>query len=269
MAEPSRSVTVVIPARYGSSRFPGKPLIPLLGKPMIQHVYERARACRLVEEVIVATDDERIRAAVEGFGGHAVLMTEPYRTGTDRVAGVARGHAGDYFLDLQGDEILLDPELLSDLIEPCLAAGEGMATLKRRIDSADELHNPGVVKVVTDADGYALYFSRAPIPVVRDDVERTARAGLHFIHLGLYIHRRDVLMRLAALPTGLLEDAEKLEQLRALEHGIRIRVWETRHPSLRIDTPDDVPGAAERLSRYEAGTRPLVAESLMQGQEPR
>ena len=107
MADPSRAVTVVIPARYGSSRFPGKPLIPLLGKPMIQHVYERAKACRSVAQVIVATDDKRIQTAVEAFGGRAVLMTEPYRTGTDRVAGVARGHAGDYFVDLQGDEILL------------------------------------------------------------------------------------------------------------------------------------------------------------------
>jgi len=267
MAEPSRAVTVVVPARYGSSRFPGKPLVPLLGKPMIQHVYERAKACRSVKDVIVATDDERIQAAVEAFGGRAVRMTEPYRTGTDRVAGAARRHAGDYFLDLQGDEILLDPELLSDLIDPCVAAGEGLATLKRCIDSVDDLHNPGVVKVVTDADGYALYFSRAPIPVVRDEVRLTVTAGLHFVHLGLYMYRRDVLMQLSALPTGLLEDAEKLEQLRALEHGIRIRVWETKHPSLRIDTPDDVAGAVERLRHYE-GTRPLVAESPMHGRGP-
>jgi 3-deoxy-manno-octulosonate cytidylyltransferase (CMP-KDO synthetase) len=265
MAEPSRAVTVVIPARYGSSRFPGKPLIPLLGKPMIQHVYERAKACRSVAQVIVATDDERIQAAVEAFGGRAVLMTESYRTGTDRVAGVARGHAGDYFIDLQGDEILLDPELLSDLIEPCLAAGEGMATLKRQIDSVADLHNPGAVKVVTDDSGYALYFSRAPIPVVRDEVERTITAGLHFIHLGLYMYRRDVLTQLSALPTGLLEDAEKLEQLRALEHGIRIRVWETKQLSLRIDTPDDVPDVVERLRHHEAGIRPLLAESPMHG----
>jgi 3-deoxy-manno-octulosonate cytidylyltransferase (CMP-KDO synthetase) len=269
MAEPSRAVTVVVPARYGSSRFPGKPLIPLLGKPLIQHVYERATACRSVKEVIVATDDERIQAAVEAFGGRAMLMTEPYRTGTDRVAGVARRHAGDYFVDLQGDEILLDPELLTDLIEPCVAAGEGMATLKRRIDSVDDLHNPGVVKAVTDADGYALYFSRAPVPVVRDDVKRPVTAGLHFIHLGLYMYRRDVLMQLSALPTGLLEDAEKLEQLRALEYGIRVRVWETKHSSLRIDMPDDVPGAVERLRRYETGTRPLAVESPIDGRGSR
>ncbi|HJR76628.1 MAG TPA: 3-deoxy-manno-octulosonate cytidylyltransferase [Nitrospiraceae bacterium] len=268
MAEQVPAVTVVIPARYGSSRFPGKPLIPLMGKPMIQHVYERARACRAVEEVIVATDDERIRAAVEGFGGRAVLMTEPYRTGTDRVAGLARRHPGDYFLDLQGDEILLDPELLSDLIEPCLTAGEGMATLKRRIDSVDDLHNPGVVKVVTDSDGYALYFSRAPIPVVRDEPGRTVTAGLHFIHLGVYMHRRDVLMQISSLPTGRLEDAEKLEQLRALEHGIRIRVWETRHPSVRIDRPDDVPAAAEQLRRHRAVAGQAVMENPMHGRVP-
>ena len=267
MAKPSHAVTVVVPARYGSSRFPGKPLVTIMGKPMIQHVYERARLCRAVAKVIVATDDERIQTAVEGFGGCAVLMKEPYRTGTDRVAGLARDHAGEYFLDLQGDEILLNPDLLSDLIQPCLATGEGMATLKRRIDSVEDLHNPGVVKVVTDPDGYALYFSRAPIPVVRDETRRTVTAGLHFIHLGLYMYRRDVLMQLSTLPTGLLEDAEKLEQLRALEHGIRIRVWETKHPSLRIDTPDDVPGAVERLRHYE-GTRPLVAESPMHGRGP-
>lgn len=255
MAEPSPAVTVVVPARYGSSRFPGKPLIQLMGKPLIQHVYERAKACRAVDEVLVATDDERIQAAVEAFGGRAMLMAESYRTGTDRVAGVARRHAGEYFLDLQGDEIILNPDLLSDLIAPCLATGEGMATLKRRIDSVDDLHNPAVVKVVTDSGGYALYFSRAPIPVVRDGTAQTVTAGLHFVHLGLYMYRRDVLMRLSSLPSGILEDAEKLEQLRALEHGVRIRVWETTHLSLRIDTPDDVSGAAERLGRFELKMR--------------
>lgn len=185
MAEPSPAVTVVIPARYGSSRFPGKPLVRLLNKPLIQHVYERARSCPVVDEVIVATDDKRIQAAVEAFGGRAVLMTDPYRTGTDRVAGLAHRYGGDYVLNLQGDEILLDPQLLSDLIQPCLAAGEGMATLKRRIESVDDLYNPGVVKVVTDAQGYALYFSRSPIPVVRDETPRRVTPGLHFIHLGL------------------------------------------------------------------------------------
>lgn len=246
-ADVGRSVTVVIPARYGSSRFPGKPLIELVGKPMIQHVYEQARASRMVDDVLVATDDERIKAAVERFGGQVLMMTEPYRTGTDRVAGVAKAHVSDCFVDLQGDEILLHPDLITDLVEPFLASDAPMGTLKRRIASDQDLHNPGVVKVTTDREGNALYFSRAPIPLVRDDPKRSVVPGLHFIHLGLYIYRRETLARLAALPTGVLEEAEKLEQLRALEHGIRIRVWETSHASLRIDSPEDVPVALRQL----------------------
>lgn len=248
-------MTVVIPARYGSSRFPGKPLVEFLGKPMIQHVYEQAKACRAVNDVLVATDDERIKAAVERFGGRVVMMTASYRTGTDRVAGVAETHRGDCFVDLQGDEILLHPDLMTDLIEPFLASDAAMGTLKRRIESAQDLQNPGVVKVATDHEGYALYFSRAPIPLVRDDPQGSAVPGLHFIHVGLYIYRRETLKRLAALPTGILEEAEKLEQLRALEHGIRIRVWETAHASLRIDRPEDVPDALEHLRSHESGRR--------------
>ena len=248
-----RSVTVVIPARYGSTRFPGKPLVSLLGRPMIQHVYEQARACRLVDEVLVATDDERIKSAVEGFGGQAVMMTEPYRTGTDRVAAVAKTRPGDCFVDLQGDEVLLHPDLMTDLVQPFLASDATIGTLKRRIESAQDLQNPAVVKVTTDRDGYALYFSRAPIPLVRDDPQRTAVPGLHFIHLGLYIYRRETLMQLAAMPTGVLEEAEKLEQLRALEQGMRIRVWETTHSSLRIDSPEDVVRAVHQLRETPTG----------------
>lgn len=253
-ADVKRSVTVVIPARYGSSRFPGKPLVDLMGKPMIQHVYEQAKACRVVDEVLVATDDERIKTAVERFGGKVVIMTEPYRTGTDRVAAVAQARGGDCYVDLQGDEILLHPDLITDLIEPFLDSDAPMGTLKRQIASDQDLHNPGVVKVTTDRDGYALYFSRAPIPLVRDDPKRAAVPGLHFIHLGLYIYTRETLSRLTALPTGTLEEAEKLEQLRALENGIRIRVWQTAHQSIRIDSPDDVPGA---LTQLRGGTTGL------------
>lgn len=257
MNKTSRSVTVVIPARYGSSRFPGKPLAELSGKPMIQHVYERAVACRAVSEVLVATDDERIKQAVERFGGRAVLVTGEYRTGTDRVAAVARMFDRDCFIDLQGDEIPLNPELLTDLIEPFLGSGASMGTLKRVMDSTEDLFDPAVVKVVTDAKGDALYFSRAPIPFVRDDPRRQAVGGLHYIHLGLYIYTKETLLRLASLPTSRLEDAEKLEQLRALDHGIRIRVWETKHASLRIDRPEDVPNVAERLQDFEAVKREL------------
>ncbi|MGC3976167.1 MAG: 3-deoxy-manno-octulosonate cytidylyltransferase [Nitrospira sp.] len=246
----TRSVTVVIPARYGSSRFPGKPLVDLLGKPMIQHVYEQAKGCRVVDDVLVATDDDRIKKAVEGFGGQVLMMREPYRTGTDRVAAVAKMRGGDCYIDLQGDEILLHPDLITDLVEPFLASDAPMGTLKRRIDSDQDLQNAGVVKVTTDREGNALYFSRAPIPLVRDDPKRSAVPGLHFIHLGLYIYTRETLASLTAFPTGILEEAEKLEQLRALENGIRIRVWETSQMSLRIDSPEDVPVALAHLRAH-------------------
>ena len=257
MSRPSRSVVVVIPARYGSTRFPGKPLVRLNGKPMIQHVYERAAACRLVSDVLVATDDERIKQAVEQFGGRVVMVNGDYRTGTDRVAAVARMFAGDFFVDLQGDEIPLNPELLADLIEPFIQSGAEMGTLKRVLDTTEDLHNPAVVKVVTDARGYALYFSRAPIPLVRDDPDRRVVGGLHYIHLGLYMYTKETLLRFAGLPTSALEDAEKLEQLRGLDHGIRIRVWETKHASLRVDQPEDVPAVAEKLQQYDVLKREL------------
>ena len=250
MGKATPSVMVVIPARYGSSRFPGKPLVMLGRKPMIQHVYEQAAACRVVTEVLVATDDERITQAVKGFGGRVVMVAGNYRTGTDRVAGVARMVDGDYFVNLQGDEIPLQPDLLTDLIEPFIDSGTGMGTLKRAIEAMEDIHNPAVVKVVTDRLGNALYFSRAPIPLVRDDAARRAVEGLHYVHLGLYMYRRDTLLELASLPSGRLEDAEKLEQLRALEHGIPIRVWQTQHASLRVDTPEDVEPAAAKLQQH-------------------
>jgi 3-deoxy-manno-octulosonate cytidylyltransferase (CMP-KDO synthetase) len=248
-------VTIIIPARYGSSRFPGKPLAPLMGKPLIQHVYERARSAARVKAVLVATDDQRIVKAVEGFGGKAVLTSESFRTGTDRVAAMARQLPGDVFLDLQADEIPLDPALISDLIVPFLGADAGMGTLKRKLSSTDDLLNPAVVKVVTDRNDHALYFSRAPIPLVRDAAPGSLDPRLHFVHLGLYIYTRATLEVLTSLPTGRIEEAEKLEQLRALEHGIPITVWETEQPSLRIDTPEDLTHAAAILQRPEAVCR--------------
>jgi 3-deoxy-manno-octulosonate cytidylyltransferase (CMP-KDO synthetase) len=252
-------VSVIIPARFGSSRFPGKPLVPLMGKPLIQHVYERASGAAGVGTVLVATDDKRIRDAVEAFGGRAVLTTDPFRCGTDRVAALARELPGDIFLDVQADEIMLDPALLSDLIIPFLDSTIGMGTLKRKLTQAADLHNPAVVKVVTNESGDALYFSRAAIPHVRDQEPGSREAplheGLHYMHLGIYIYRRATLMKFSALPTGRLEEAEKLEQLRALEHGIRIRVWETEHASLRIDTPQDLNDAEATLQRLDAVCR--------------
>lgn len=224
---------------------------------MVQHVYERAVACRMVSDVLVATDDDRIKQAVEQFGGRVLMVTGDYRTGTDRVAAVARMFAGEFFVNLQGDEIPLNPELLADLIEPCIHSGAEIGTLKRAMDATDDLSNPAVVKVVTDAKGYALYFSRAPIPLVRDDPDRRVVSGLHYIHLGVYMYTKDALLRFAALPTGPQEDAEKLEQLRGLEQGMRIRVWETKHASLRVDTPEDVALVTEKLQQFEAIKREL------------
>lgn len=254
MLDRTTPVTVVIPARFGSSRFPGKPLAMLAGKPLIQHVYERALASTGVDRVLVATDDARISQAVTAFGGVVVMPKGQFRTGTDRVAAVASQLRGRVFVNLQGDEIVLHPRLLSDLIEPFVASRAGMGTLKRALATAAEARNPAIVKVVTDRDGYALYFSRAPIPCDRTRGVGQVVAGLHYAHLGIYIYTRDTLLKLARLPTGLLEEAEQLEQLRALEHGLKIRVWETAYPSLRIDTPQDL-RKAEVVLRREAQAR--------------
>ncbi len=240
-------VTLVIPARFGSSRFPGKPLAVLAGKPLIQHVYSRALAVRNVDHVWVATDDDRICKVVEGFGGKAMMTEESFRTGTDRVAAVAQQLPGEIFVNLQGDEIPLHPGLLTDLITAFQTSGAGMGTLKRPLQCESELHNSHNVKVVTDQQGQALYFSRAPIPFLRNGEPRPVVAGLHYLHLGVYIYTRETLLHLANLPTSQLEEAEKLEQLRALEHGIPIRVWETAHRSLRVDRPEDIEEATKVL----------------------
>ena len=234
----SPHVAIVIPARYASSRFPGKPLALLAGKPLIQHVYEQAVRVPKVAEVLVATDDVRIHESVEQFGGRSVMVTTPCRTGTDRVAEATRELPCEIVVNLQADEILLSPDLLLDLIDPFLAGDAEMGTLRRPLTCQEEFAQSSVVKVVTDRQGRALYFSRAPIPHVRDRVpEDSPFASLH---LGVYIFRRATLNRFTALPSGELEEAEKLEQLRALEHGIPIHVWETSHASLRIDTPEDL-----------------------------
>lgn len=258
MGEANTPVTIVIPARYGSSRFPGKPLAMLAGKSLIQHVYERAKACPELSQIVVATDDARIQDAVKEFGGTVLMVEGPFRTGTDRVAAVARQCPGRVFVNLQGDEIVLHPGLFADLIPPFLQSGAGIGTLKRRLNSAEEAANPGVVKVVTNQQGEALYFSRAPIPYVRDGHAGDIVLGLSYMHLGVYVYTREALMRFADLPTGRLEEAEQLEQLRALEYGIPIRVWETAHPSLRIDTPADLQDASAVLAQETKADREVV-----------
>ncbi len=243
-------VTVVIPARYASTRFPGKPLQDILGKPMIQHVCERAARAACVDRVIVATDDERIFKAVEGFGGEAQMTRIEHATGTDRLAEVAERIESDLVVNVQGDEPLIDPRMIDLAVTPLLAdPGIPMGTLKSPIETSADYRNPHIVKVVTDQDGFALFFSRAPIPHARDlaDTDRLSDPLPHK-HIGLYVYRRDFLLRYPTLPATPLENLEKLEQLRALEHGYRIRVVATELTSQGVDTPEDLLRVAAILS---------------------
>ena len=230
-------IVAIIPARFASTRFPGKPLADLDGRPMIEHVYRRAVACRAVSRVIVATDDLRIATTVTGFGGQVRLTRGDHRTGTDRLAEVAATLDCDVVVNVQGDEPLLDPRAISEVVAPFFDPSISMTTLYRRIDSQAEFANPNVVKVVLDRGGFALYFSRAPIPHARDP-----RGGWPplYRHIGLYAYRRSALLVLASLEPTPLERAEALEQLRAVEHGIRIKAVETEYDSISVDTPDEL-----------------------------
>jgi len=241
-------VVVVIPARFGSTRLPGKPLVPLAGKPMIQRVYERARMAEKVGRVIVATDDERIVKAVETFGGEARMTRADHRTGTERVAEVAAHAEGDVFVNVQGDEPLLDPAAVdaavSALLEEPAAA---IATLATPVKTPGDIMDPNVVKTVLDFDGNALYFSRAPIPWVRDTTGKVL--ARHLKHLGLYVFQRDALLEYPTLPQGDLERIEQLEQLRWLENGWKIRVAEVEHDAVSVDVPEDVARVEKLLEK--------------------
>jgi 3-deoxy-manno-octulosonate cytidylyltransferase (CMP-KDO synthetase) len=247
---------VVIPARFGSTRLPGKALIAIAGKPMVQWVHERARASRAAE-VIIATDDTRIAEAGRAFGA-AVEMTAPeHQSGTDRIAEVARAKrwsANDIVVNVQGDEPLM-PHVLIDQVAQLLSdnAGAGLATLAAQLTRLEDLLDPNVVKVVADGEGRALYFSRAPIPWNRDSASagfasQTSFAGARR-HVGIYAYRVNALLRLAALAPTPLEQTEKLEQLRALENGIEIRVAEAlQRPGADVNTRDDLERVAALLS---------------------
>jgi 3-deoxy-manno-octulosonate cytidylyltransferase (CMP-KDO synthetase) len=232
------SIVAVIPARYASTRLPGKPLADLDGRPMIEHVYRRVAASKLISQVIVATDDLRIATRVHDFGGKVRLTKATHETGTDRLAEVAASLDCDVVVNVQGDEPLIDPHAIDELVAPFgNEPAVQMTTLFRRINDAAELTNPNIAKVVVDRGGYALYFSRAPIPYVRDP-----RGGWPpmYRHIGVYGYRRKTLLVLASLEPTPLERAEALEQLRALEHGIRIKAVETRHESFEVNTPEDL-----------------------------
>jgi 3-deoxy-manno-octulosonate cytidylyltransferase (CMP-KDO synthetase) len=239
----------VIPARYGSTRFPGKPLAPIAGKPLIQHVIERCKAARLLQEVIVATDDPRIRDVAVKFC--RVEMTSPdHPSGTDRIAEVIQRTSGDGAVNIQGDEPLINPSVI-DAVAAALANAE-MSTAAVPIKNVEEYDNPNVVKVVVNATERALYFSRRTIPYVRDAANRSAAkqlAAFPFLkHLGIYGYRRDTLLRLVKFQVSPLERAERLEQLRALEHGIEIAVVRVDYEAVGVDVPADV-RRVERLLR--------------------
>jgi len=230
-------VVVVIPARYGSTRFPGKPLADIDGRPMIEHVYRRAAASPFVSRVVVATDDLRIATRVNDFGGNVRLTRADHQTGTDRLAEVALSLDCDIVVNVQGDEPLLDPRAIAEALAPFTDASVSITTLYRRIENPGDLVNPNIVKIVLDRGGYAMYFSRAPIPYTRDP-----RGGWPplYRHVGLYAYRRSALLVLASLEPTPLERSEALEQLRALEHGIRIKAVETAYDSIGVDTPEDL-----------------------------
>jgi 3-deoxy-manno-octulosonate cytidylyltransferase (CMP-KDO synthetase) len=234
-----RKILGVIPARYASSRFPGKVLVTIAGKSMLQHVYERASLARYLTSITIATDDQGVYDEARRFGA-PVRMTRPdHLSGTDRVAEIASADSAEIVVNIQGDEPLIDPAAIDAVIlpmtdDPSLA----MATLKKRIEDPRETTDPNVVKVVTDRTGNAIYFSRSTIPYVRD--REAAGATIHFKHIGLYVYRRDFLLSYPELPVGPLEQAERLEQLRALENGYSIRVVETEYESMGVDTPADL-----------------------------
>jgi 3-deoxy-manno-octulosonate cytidylyltransferase (CMP-KDO synthetase) len=230
------SVLAVIPARFRSTRLPGKILANIAGKPMIEHVYRRAAAALRVHAVIVATDDERIATAVRAFGGAALMTRADHVSGTDRIAEVVSALPCHAVVNVQGDEPLIESATIDAAIEPLLTdPSVEMSTLSRPFQSLEEFKSPHVVKVVTNIAGDALYFSRSPIPHRPEGLPPGARA-----HVGLYVYRRETLLKLAATPAVPLEIEESLEQLRALAHGIRIRVIETRHLVAGVDTPEDL-----------------------------
>lgn len=244
-------ILAVIPARYGSTRFEGKPLADILGKPMIQYVYEGVRESKLIDEVIVATDDQRILEAVKAFGGKALMTSPSHFTGTDRVAEVTRKLKSEIVVNVQGDEPLIRGSFIDAAIRPLLTDETlQMSTLMTRIEEVRDWLNPHVVKVVVDQKNFALYFSRSPIPFPRDlQIGRLESNPFGtnrplpkrvFKHIGVYVLRRQFVLRFAKMKPTPLEKLERLEQLRALENGYRIKVTAVNYEPLSVDTPEDL-----------------------------
>jgi len=236
----------VIPARYPSVRFEGKVLADILGKPMIQHVWESACKAKALDDLIVACDDERILEAVKGFGGKAVMTARGHGSGTERITEVVADRDVRVVVNIQADEPLIHPAMIDDVAYPLLQSEDlVVATLMKRIEREEEIADPNVVKVVADKKGFALYFSRCPIPFVRDD-EPGMR--VHYKHIGLYAYTKDFLFIYKKLAPTRLEQYEKLEQLRILENGYPIKVMETKHETVGVDTREDLARVCDLLN---------------------
>ena len=241
-------VVVVIPSRYAATRLPGKPLVNLAGKPMVQRVYEQAKLAQTVHRVLVATDDQRIVDAVQAFAGEARMTRSDHRTGTERIAEVAAHEPGDVFVNVQGDEPLIDPVAIDTAVAALLEDPPAqIATVATPIRHVPDIMDPNVVKTVLDFDYNALYFSRAPIPWVRDTQQKIHVR--YWKHLGLYVFQREALLEYPTFPQGELEKIEQLEQLRWLENGWKIRVAEVEHDAVSVDVPEDVTRVEKLLQK--------------------
>ncbi|MDQ1256926.1 MAG: 3-deoxy-manno-octulosonate cytidylyltransferase synthetase [Candidatus Hydrogenedentes bacterium] len=240
-SEPLPRVLAVIPARFASTRFPGKIIAPVCGKPLVLHAYERALEASRVSDAVIATDSAEVVEALRPFDARVVMTRADHVSGTDRIAEVAAGSDADIVVNVQGDEPLLDPAVIDAAVDALLAAPDAsMATARRLITEFAEIHDPNVVKVVCDLRGRALYFSRCTMPFIRDEADRQGVPKCFWQHIGLYVYRRGFLLNYARMPQTPLERIEKLEQLRALENGYSIVVVDTEYESVGVDTPADL-----------------------------
>jgi 3-deoxy-manno-octulosonate cytidylyltransferase (CMP-KDO synthetase) len=245
-------VVAVVPARYGSVRLPAKPLADICGKPMIQWVYEKTKQSKLCTRVVVATDDERIASVVRSFGGEAIMTSTEIQSGTDRMAAVAKQIEGDVFVNVQGDEPLIDPSAIDQAIQPVLDEKFELTSLRVPLKSTDDLMNLNVVKVIVDDANRALYFSRYPIPYSRVAPETATSPFLCSKHVGIYVYTRDALLKVSSLVPTELERAESLEQLRAMKAGIAIGVFEADFDSVGVDSQEDLERVRKILSGKQA-----------------
>ncbi len=257
-------IVAVIPARWRSTRLKGKVLADINGKPMVQHVWERVSRAHEVDEVVVAVDRDRVQKVVESFGGKAVYTSPEQPSGTDRIAEVANSIDADVYINIQADEPLVHPLMVDELAQVFqYERNIQMATLIKRIHKRDEISNPNVVKCVVDRKGFALYFSRSPIPYVREEESQESSLGHHpgdisgryFKHVGIYAYTKDFLFTYTNLPKSTLESDEKLEQLRVLEHGYKIKTVETRYDTIGVDTQEDLEMVREILARGEGDNK--------------